>query len=383
MSAWQGGDALAAEARDELRRDCIGRVDTAIKTLETLTGPLLGSKDAPYGQTSERLALIASAYKRMAMMQSGKKRLQALDRMKRFYRESAALAETRQADVAYPLLNAVAAALAESWQNRTELTDAERLALSAAVADDLARARRSLAQQLERAPAYRLYAMSVDAHLLEVLASGTLDDAAIDSIVADYLDYRAAGSVRQVDSVFAQFDFLRTMARTVQLRDRLDSLRQRRRQGARPGDPRPGATAGRRQHTTRADTQEGFMATFKLVDQLNAPSISTETPSASGLAKSCPRTGSRADGAPAGGGALAQPLADAPTSPVAAELSSRKAPAVAGAGPLTLDVGARVGVGVSQGGGCSSGRRPARRGYHRQWHRLRVAGDLRTAGGNG
>ena len=103
------------------------------------------------------------------------------------------------------------------------------------MADDLARARRSLAQQLERAPAYRLYAMSVDADLLEVLASGTLDDAAIDSIVADYLDYRAAGSVRQVDSVFAQFDFLRTMARTVQLRDRLDSLRQRIRQGAAQG----------------------------------------------------------------------------------------------------------------------------------------------------
>ena len=48
--------------------------------------------------------------------------------------------------------------------------------------------------------------------------------------------------------------------------------------------------------------------------------------------------------------ALARPLADAPTSPVAAEFSSRKALPVAGAGPVTLDVGARVGVGVSHGG---------------------------------
>ena len=104
-------------ARD-LHRDCVARVESAIKTLDTLTGPLLGTTDAPYGQTSERLALMASAYKRLAMMQTGKKRVQALDQMKTFYRAAAALADTRQADVAYPLLNAVAAALAQSWQNR-------------------------------------------------------------------------------------------------------------------------------------------------------------------------------------------------------------------------------------------------------------------------
>ena len=231
MARWRAGGALTGTARDDLHRDCVARVETAIKTLDTLTGPLLGTTDAPYGQTSERLALMASAYKRLAMMQTGKKRVQALDQMKTFYRAAAALADTRRADVAYPLLNAVAAALAQSWQNRTAPTDAERQALTAALISDLAQARRSLEQQLERGPAYRLYAMSVDADLLEVLATGTPDETAVARIVTEYLDYRAAGSAREIDSVFSQFDFLHAMARSADLRDRLEALRQRIRQG--------------------------------------------------------------------------------------------------------------------------------------------------------
>ena len=238
MSAWQGG-ARARRARRAT--SCVAtasrRVETAIKTLETLTGPLLGSKDAPYGQTSERLALIASAYKRLAMMQSGKKRLQALDRMKTLLPRSG----SARGDAAGRCR--VSAAERRRGRSRGELAEpdgADRRGAPGAQRRSRrttwrgrARLVGTAARTGARVPALRDVGRR---HLLEVLASGTLDDAAIDSIVADYLDYRAAGSVRQVDSVFAQFDFLHTMARTVQLRDRLDSLRQRLRQGA-AGDP--------------------------------------------------------------------------------------------------------------------------------------------------
>jgi hypothetical protein len=92
------------------------------------------------------------------------------------------------------------------------------------------------------------------------------------------------------------------------------------------------------------------MATFKIVDELNAPLLDAETSGNSGLAKYLPAPVLELMALRPAAKALARPLADAPTSPVAAEFSSRKALPVAGAGPVTLDVGARVGVGVSHGG---------------------------------
>ena len=92
------------------------------------------------------------------------------------------------------------------------------------------------------------------------------------------------------------------------------------------------------------------MATFKIVDELNAPLLVADTPSTSGLAKYLPAPVLELMALRPAAKALARPLADAPTSPVAAEFSSRKALPVAGAGPVTLDAGARLGVGVSHGG---------------------------------
>ena len=82
-----------------------------------------------------------------------------------------------------------------------------------------------------KTPAFRLYAMSVDADLLAVLAHGTLSDEEVKRIAAAYLDYRAIGSAREVDSVFTQFDFLYAMAPDADVRARLESLRDRIRAG--------------------------------------------------------------------------------------------------------------------------------------------------------
>jgi hypothetical protein len=231
MARWQQGAVLTGKERDELHRGCVGQIEDAIRTLETLTGPLLGTKQEPFGRTSERLALLASAYKRLALLQAGRKRLQALDRMETFYREAAALAAERQSDVAYPLLNAVAASLARRWQSRSEATDGDREAFNTVSARDLSDARAALARQLAKAPAFRLYAMSVDADLLGVLAADTLSDDEVTRIAGAYLDYRAVGSAREVDSVFTQFDFLHAMARDAGVRARLENLRDRIRGG--------------------------------------------------------------------------------------------------------------------------------------------------------
>jgi hypothetical protein len=92
------------------------------------------------------------------------------------------------------------------------------------------------------------------------------------------------------------------------------------------------------------------MATFKVVDELNAPLISTETPSTSGLGKYLPAPVLELMALRPLAKALNKPLADTATTPIAAELSSRKTLPVAGAGSATLEAGARVGVGVYQGG---------------------------------
>jgi hypothetical protein len=228
---WQQGAALTGKERDELHRGCVGQIEDAITALETLTGPLLGTKQEPFGQTSERLALLASANKRLALLQTGRKRLQALDRMETFYRRAAALAAERQADVAYPLLNAVAASLARRWQSRAEATDGDRDTLYTVAARDLSEARASLDRQLTKAPSFRLYAMAVDADLLRLLATDTLSDDEVTRIAAAYLDYRGVGSAREVDSVFTQFDFLYAMARDTGVRARLENLRDRIRAG--------------------------------------------------------------------------------------------------------------------------------------------------------
>ena len=92
------------------------------------------------------------------------------------------------------------------------------------------------------------------------------------------------------------------------------------------------------------------MATFKVVDELNAPLISTETPSTSGLGRFLPAPLLELMALRPVAKALDKPLADTATSPIAAEFSSRKTVPVAGAGSATLEAGARVGVGVYQGG---------------------------------
>jgi hypothetical protein len=151
--------------------------------------------------------------------------------MEAFYRKAAVVASKRQADAAYPLLNAVAASLARRWQGRPEIADSERDTFTTASARDLSDARVALARQLAQAPAFRLYAMSVDADLLGVLATDTLSDEEVARIATSYLDYRAVGSAREVDSVFTQFDFLYAMARDADVRARLENLRDRIRAG--------------------------------------------------------------------------------------------------------------------------------------------------------
>jgi hypothetical protein len=91
------------------------------------------------------------------------------------------------------------------------------------------------------------------------------------------------------------------------------------------------------------------MGILKIVDELNAPLLSEETPSAKGLAKYLPAPVLELRAVRSVAKALGRPLADANTNPIAAEFSLPKPIPVLG-GPVVLDADARVGLGVHQGG---------------------------------
>jgi pimeloyl-ACP methyl ester carboxylesterase/tetratricopeptide (TPR) repeat protein len=149
------------------------------------------------GRTSERLCLRGSAWRRLALLRSGKSRTEALDRMTTAYREAYMIKD--EIDT-YPLLNYLIGRVLLG-KPKDDLTDVEELLDRA---DDVA------AERLRSEPSFWHAILPADAALVRHLATATLADEANRELVIDCYraGYARASSARERASVFQTLDFL-------------------------------------------------------------------------------------------------------------------------------------------------------------------------------
>jgi tetratricopeptide (TPR) repeat protein len=185
-------------------------VDTGIERLESLlrvAAPDQLSKNMTLSDrsaaTSERLALLGSAYKRKALMETGSTRLQLLDTSLGYYRKAYQRGRSE-----YPLLNALMLEVAIGWQKRDAGTGAKRQKI-------LDEARR-LGAEIETAAATRrdfwTAAMRGDAALVEALCSASFNASGLAGVHDRYREATQRASPRELDSALDQIDFLIRLA---------------------------------------------------------------------------------------------------------------------------------------------------------------------------
>jgi tetratricopeptide (TPR) repeat protein len=196
---WQKAARLAAAKRDKARAEQVERIEAAILDLDTLC------RRAP---TTERLNLLGSAYKRLALIEEeGPRRTEALVNMAEHYR----LAYARKRD-AYAFTNWLAGSLLTRQRGETLATvDA------AAVQHDLDTLMRELAQRNEADPNFWDSASLADLQLIRLLSQPAAPprkrgDTSLPTAMAVLAAYRNAiargASPREVSSVAEHIAFL-------------------------------------------------------------------------------------------------------------------------------------------------------------------------------
>jgi CHAT domain len=192
----------AAQSDPEITRDAIARIHRSIFVLKCILGGHRGDR-----LTSERLALLGSAYKGLAWIDP-MARAAALPKMAAFYRQAAAKARECGGDAAYPLLNARWAELAMRWQG---VTDPSPPALISS--DDLAEVRAEIDRKEQKdGPQFWLDSMRVDCELLEAIHTAVPADQRIGQIADRYLARLEHASAREFASTRDQLEFLAAMA---------------------------------------------------------------------------------------------------------------------------------------------------------------------------
>lgn len=197
---WRGAERKSAKAREKLRGEQVDRIESAILDLDTLT------RRAP---TVERLNLLGSAYKRLALVEEeGPRRLEALVNMAEHYR----LAYERRQD-AYACTNWLAGALLTAQRGDSPLT-IDLPGMQQAL-DSLLR---ELAQRNAADPNFWDSASIADLQLIKLLAQPAAPprkrgEAASPApgvaVLHAYRDAIARGaSPREVSSVAEHIDFL-------------------------------------------------------------------------------------------------------------------------------------------------------------------------------
>lgn len=169
--------------------------------------------------TSERLALMGSAYKRLWRIEP---RLAHLHTMALLYRQADDLARARSGghpDL-YPLINRLYADLAVSWAG------GEAGAVPASLVTGIAEARGVLAQVGQSSTDPWHWIVDADCDLLQSLVEGKLDDASADRLAEKYRNAAAISTPRQLASVVDQIEFLAAIAqaRAPDVAERLRSL---------------------------------------------------------------------------------------------------------------------------------------------------------------
>jgi tetratricopeptide (TPR) repeat protein len=221
----------ARRMKSESAASLLPDIDQAIRLLEMVMGltPGRGDEPGPTGETvltktGERLALLASSYKRKAWI-SATDRENSLTQMARFYREAFELARAKGRFDPYPLLNWLTGELCAAWQKGlvkfAAETVPERLRLLSDAKDELDRM-----NQTEKS--FWNVVMRVDAELLQALCEGELGTQRINLLAGKYRDAAKLGSPREYASVLDQTDFLTAMAGTHKpLAKGLSSLRRK------------------------------------------------------------------------------------------------------------------------------------------------------------
>ena len=185
-------------------------IDTAIARLESLVRtadpePQTGDRDPSErsGATRERLSLLGSAYKRKALMSSGRTRETWLRESLKCYRKAYA----KDGD-SYPLLNALTLELMLGWQSGKAAIPAARQKLNTDILNLGTAVMATTAVQRD----FWTAAMVGDVALIEALTRPTLDPAVIGDIRDRYLEARKRGSPREFRSVLDQIALLGSMA---------------------------------------------------------------------------------------------------------------------------------------------------------------------------
>jgi hypothetical protein len=187
--------------------------------------------------TSERLALMGSAYKRLAGFDP---KVDYLRRMAFFYRQADLVARKRLAGAVdpYPLSNRLFAELALSWHVAKA---GDSLSLKAGIAE----LRNALAAGDGSSNPW-LWIMAADCELLGFLEAGNFESTRIESLKDRYKNAELVSTPRQIASAIDQMDFLSRLAaagRKPQIAEALAELRSRlsdpKRGGPAPDTPPP------------------------------------------------------------------------------------------------------------------------------------------------
>ena len=237
-----GADDGAVTARDvEQWANLIGRVAVArwrrdpgneslrtegIRDLERSIGVLrdvLGGGEQGERLTAERLALIGSAYKRLAWIDPAGRKA-ALDRAAEYYRRATDKARERGNELARHLLNMRWTDIARRWQEETAASG-----MPAGLVSDLAAVRAQIADDEKRnGPEFWQDSMRIDCELLEIIFEGAPPREKLIDIGSRYQDSRRHASAREFASVCDQLDFLVAMAEgRMELAEGLAELRRR------------------------------------------------------------------------------------------------------------------------------------------------------------
>ncbi len=178
----------------------------AVQSIEEAIGHLKGL-NASFTETTERLALLGSAYRRQSEVLHGDRKLQlkALKNMESYYQKSFDLSQKRSGKVyAYPLINRLIAnwLISIAAPNEKMYKDFDDLLLQAKNS--------TMVPEINRESFWQAIAEN-ECNLLEALKSGQLNEAK-ESIGKKYMEIRnVAASPRQFRSVIENISFLHDM----------------------------------------------------------------------------------------------------------------------------------------------------------------------------
>jgi CHAT domain-containing protein len=185
VQLWEQNKRKAGKASKQIKE--------AIQFIETLL---------PFGKTVERLNLLASAWKRMAWVATGRRRETALSQMQTYYREAGEAAGPRKTDC-YPLLNSV---VADFLLSRSAAEESKKQ--NADFRKRIEQAKAAATQELSETPDFWSTVALTECEVVGHLIEGKLGDN-VDAVVQGLADAKLRGGTpRRYRSVLEQLQFL-------------------------------------------------------------------------------------------------------------------------------------------------------------------------------